>query len=166
MCKLSFRLCDLCAQTTKSRYHLCFGSVVFGFQARPFPCSKQDIYCLPSRTATVFQEGNLLRSRQDISHGPSSTSPVFQARHSLCFKQNISCVPGRTSSVFQAGHLLCSKQDISFATITKIAHTTFWQIRQIVPGFLRIMSQNRSNLGTIERSRQKVACECSELQTA
>ena len=163
------------------------------FQARHSSCSKQGISCVPSKTSPVLQAGHLLWPTQDISRVtsrvPNKTSPVFQAKHLLCSKQDISCVPskaspvfqaghllsskkdiscvpGRTSPVFHAGHLLFSKQYISCAPITKNVHATFWRMRPIVPGLVRIMNQNPPLLGTIDRSRQKVACEFSKLQPA
>ena len=59
--------------------------------------------------------------------------------HSVSFHSPgpITHVPSRTFLVFQAGHSVCSKQDIPFP-ITKNAHATFWRIRPIVPGFVRI----------------------------
>ena len=61
-------------------------------------------------TFHVFQAGHVLCSKQDIFCIPSRTFLVFQSGHFLCSKQDISCVPGRTFRVFHAGQSLCSKR--------------------------------------------------------
>ena len=91
---------------------------------------------------------------------------VFEARHSLCSKQDIPCVWRKTFLVFETGNSLCSKQDIPCVPITKNPFATFWWIRPIVPGFVRILYQIRANPGTIGRIRPKVACRFFKLETA
>ena len=151
------------------------------FHAGHSLCSMQDIHCVPSRTFLVFTAGHSLCSKQNIPCVRNKTFRVFEAGHSVCSKQDIPCVRSRTFLVFEAGHSLCSKQDILCVrsrTLLVLRTKDFVcsNHQQCTCHFL-VNSANRPRIwanpnqirpspGTIDRIRQKMACEIFELRTA
>ena len=102
--------------------------------------------------------GPFLCSKQD--------SPVFQAGHSVCSKQDSPCVRSKTFLVFEARHSVCYEQDNSFVPITKKCTCHFLVNSADRPEIWANRNQIRTNPKTIDRIRQKMACEIFELRRA
>ena len=95
-------------------------------------------------------------SKQDIPCVRSKTFRVFEAGHSLCSKQDIPCVRNRTFLVLRTRDFLCSnhQQCTCHFLVNSANRPRIWANR----------NQIRPNPGTIDRIRQKVACEFSNFE--